>query len=278
MAIKSILLAYSGEQENSGGLRLAIQMAMKYDAHLTGVVAHGESLSEARFSRYMNADLHAMLQNRDSETVDKLRRDFETRTAEHLPPERASFLDLHQNRQFTLAQAARHYDIVVTGRRAFEPGHEHFGASPQQIALDSGRPVILVPHGYDAPAINEHALIAWDGKRAAARALSDAMQILETKSLVTVLSVGSQNPDPIEGDNIETFLTRHGITVNRLHLPKSQTNTRGVAATIRQVCKDQGAGLLVMGAYQRSVTEEAMFGGTTVDILTDADLPVLMSH
>lgn len=278
MAIKSILLAYSGEQQNSGGLKLAIQMARKYDAHLTGVVAHGESLMETRFSRYMNKSVHKMLQTRDCETVEMLRSDFELRVSKELPEGRVSFLDLHANRTFTLTQASRHYDIVVTGRRAFEPGHEHFGASPQEIALDSGRPVILVPQGYDAPALNDHALIAWDGKRAAARALSDAMHILETKAQVSVLSVGDKTPDPIEGDTIETFLTRHGIKVNRLHIPKTQPHARGVAATILDVCKDQGAGLLVMGAYQRSVTEEAMFGGTTVDILTDAHLPVLMSH
>ena len=275
MAIKSILLAYSGDAVGSGALHLAIQMARKYGAHLTGVVSHGPALSEVKYNRYMSQQLLDLLHSRDAEAVATLRQGFEDKTQAELPDGAALFLDLETRPDFTLIEAARAYDIVVMGRRAFEPGHEHFGAKPEQIALDSGRPVILVPHTYSTEALNEHAVFAWDGKRAAARALADAMHILETKDLVTVLTVGDVTHDRHQGDDIQDLLTRHGIKVNRLTLPKT---ARSIAETILDACRDAGAGLLVMGAYEHSATHEALFGGPTADILADAHLPVLMSH
>ncbi|MFC6586035.1 universal stress protein [Sulfitobacter pacificus] len=36
--------------------------------------------------------------------------------------------------------------------------------------------------------------------------------------------------------------------------------------------------MMVMGAYGRSRLREAIFGGTTRSILTDATVPVFMAH
>ena len=50
--------------------------------------------------------------------------------------------------------------------------------------------MLIVPRDGAPEALGDRAFVAWDGRRSAARALADAMQILETKSLVTILTVG----------------------------------------------------------------------------------------
>ena len=275
MSIRSILVAYSGDAGGSGGLRLAILMARKYGAHLTGVVSHGPTYLEREYSRYMNADVLSIVRARDDEAVARIRAEFEARVAAEAPGVGASFLDLNARRGFTLADCARTYDILVMGRRASEPGREHFGERPDEIALACGRPVLLVPNDYDRDSINEHALVAWDGKRASARALGDAMHILQTKDRVTVLSVGDSGDDRSHGDTVMTLLDRHGVKASRLVRP---AGGQPVARVILDTCAEVGAGLLVMGAYEHNRTMEAIFGGVTHDIMQDAPLPVLMSH
>lgn len=276
MSIKSILALYSGDEQGSSGLRLAIQMAHKYGAHLTGAVWHGPSLLESRHHRYMSQDVLNMLAHQDSQRITGIRTDFEARLASDGAGLGASFLDLPSTAGFSLADCARGYDIVVMGTRAAEIGREHFTARPDVIALQSGRPLILVPQEYAAAEINEHALVAWDGKRAAARALGDAMHILETKTRVTVLTIGDESRiSQLPGDDIMTLLERHGIDAKRLMRP---AGGGGAAQTILDTCGEVGAGLLVMGAYEHSKFSEYLLGGVTRDIFDLASLPVFMSH
>jgi nucleotide-binding universal stress UspA family protein len=274
MSIKSILVAFSGEAQGSGAVRLALQMARKYGAHVTAVVPHGPTYMEREYSRFMNDEVLRVVRGRDKAAVAEMRAAFEARVAAEGGGIAAEFLDLEVQKGFTLARWARTFDIVVMGRRASEPGREHFGERPDEVALNSGRPVVLVPASYRAERINERALVAWDGKRAAARALGDAMQILETKSQVTVLSVGTPAPQAAP-DGVVTLLERHGIQAARMTRPAERG---GIAATILAACREVNAGLLVMGAYENNRFVEEIFGGVTRDILEDAHLPVLMSH
>lgn len=275
MAIKSILLAYSGEADSSGGLKLAIQMARKYGAHLTGVVSHGPALLEQQYSRLLQDDVLEIIRGRDAAAVEELQSRFHEIVSAEGDGIQATFLDLKTRRGFSIAEFARSFDILVMGRRAAEPGREHFGEPPEDVAVNSGRPVILVQHGYMLERINEHAVVAWDGSRAAARALGDAMHILETKEKVTVLSVGDMQSQAPTGQEVMTLLSRHGIPAEHIIRAK---NRMGVSKTILDACTEAGAGLLVMGAYGHSRVMEDWFGGVTKDIMKDAPLPVLLSH
>jgi nucleotide-binding universal stress UspA family protein len=275
MTIRSILAAYSGDAAGCSGLDLALFMQRKYGAHLTGVVWHGPGLIETRFRAYMTRDILDVLHERDAAQVAAMRSDFEARVSARGDPTKAHFLDLAGETDFSLAESARGFDIVVMTRLAADASRAHFTARPDVVALRSGRPVIVVPPDYAATELGEHALIAWDGKRASARALGDAMHILETKTRVTLLSVGAEAPGEVPGTEVMTLLERHGIAATRLVRPAGRG---GAAATILDACAEFDAGLLVMGAYEHSKFAEDLLGGVTRDILARAPLPVLMSH
>lgn len=275
MAIKSILVAYSGSDTSVGALDLAIQMARKYQAHLTGVVVHGENAMATRYGAWMTRQIMDMLTERDREVVTEVRARFEARVAEAGEPERAEFLDIGGNADFRLATLARAYDVVVMGPFAAESGREHFAPHPDMIALQSGRPVIVAPADYTAEKLGAHALLAWDGKRAAARALGDAMLILETKAKVTVLSVGDVAPETPPGGGVLELLRRHGIAAEHLRRPRAKG---GVAATILATADEVGAGLVVMGAFEHSKFTQDIVGGVTTEVFASARVPVLLAH
>ena len=135
---------------------------------------------------------------------------------------------------------------------------------------------MIFPAGYRGNVFNNKAVIAWDGGRAAARALADAMQILETEVSVEIVSVGRS---PLEGSlpgiNVQMVLDRHDVNVTLTELPRGR---RSIADTLVEHCESTGAGLLVMGAYEHSPLREGLIGGVTHDIALRAKIPALMSH
>ena len=135
---------------------------------------------------------------------------------------------------------------------------------------------MVVPRAIDVEQIPNRAVLAWDGHRAATSALNDAMQILQARQAVTVVSIESGKQAPaLKGIDITTVLERHGIDVEHVTVPAKK---KGVGATILDFCNEREAGLLIMGAYENSIYKEQLFGGVTQHVLENAKLPVLMSH
>ncbi|HSF91566.1 MAG TPA: universal stress protein, partial [Paracoccaceae bacterium] len=149
----------------------------------------------------------------------------------------------------------------------------HMAVHPDVVARNSGRPVIVVPAGYRTESLGDVAVIAWDGRRAAARAVADAMNVLENKSKVTVLSVSK--PDQTDLSSIDDLLARHGINFTNEVQPKGAET---IASRILGTVEKSGAGLLIMGAYEHSKFAEDIFGGVTNEVLKKSTVPVLLSH
>ncbi len=279
MAIKNILVAFNGSKASNAAVRLGLLMAHKYDAHLTGVLAHGmpQVLSSAGpwLTEKLSKQLNDIIQRTKSEIYEGISASFNELTAASNRMEKCHWYDIYGSADATIAEIARRFDITLMGEFAAVPGEEQLMLRPDIVALQSGRPVLIVPADYEVAELKEHAVLAWDGKRAAARALSDAMLILETKSLVTVLTIGEDGPErEITGVNISAHLDRHGIKTEFVKL----SHKGPVGKMITDFCGERGAGLLVMGAYEHSKFSEDLLGGVTNDVLETTTIPVLMSH
>ena len=75
-------------------------------------------------------------------------------------------------------QIARRFDLAVVGQA--EPETNSVDGSIVEAALfDSGRPVISVPFIQRAPLKLDRVMVCWDSSRAAARAIGDAMPLLQ---------------------------------------------------------------------------------------------------
>ncbi|MDV6329030.1 universal stress protein, partial [Idiomarina sp. Sol25] len=74
---------------------------------------------------------------------------------------------------------------------------------------------------------------------------------------------------------VETALRRHGVQVETRHIDAPAQET---GAEIVTACEESGAGLLVMGAHQRTGFREDLLGSTTDYVLGNAALPVLIAH
>lgn len=278
MSIKNILVAYNGLPGSEAALTGAVLMQKYFDAHLTGLFAHGNPFLSRQMKRtWMPRKVQeAIIEAADSPTQE-IEQKFNEICAD-VPAEKLHWIDSGGSVQRTVARYARLFDITVVGMHESSDDHNtaHIEIHPDRVAFDSGRPVMTFPANYEGSVFNGRAVVAWDGGRAAARALADAMQILETESEVEIVSVGrSPLADSMPGIDVGMVLDRHDVNVTLTELPRTK---QPIADTLVEHCQSTGASLLVMGAYEHSPLREGLIGGVTHDIALRAKLPVLMSH
>lgn len=274
MTFRNLLLAYSGEAAFASSLAHAIKLAHLHDAWLTAIMRNGRSFFD-RYGAGLTPALREQLRHVEDEDMQAAIGQFEAAVATAGIENRAEFIPPERIGTKLPSELARHYDLVITGFRSDLPGEEHHVVNPDLIALHSGRPVLVVPPDYDAPALADHVLVAWDGKRAAARALGDAMDIIEGKRQATILTVGDTPLEMPADGGILRHLERHGVAVQHVH---KSPQGRSIAALIEDTADEIGAKLIVMGAYEHSKFSQDMFGGVTHEVLKTARVPVFMSH
>jgi nucleotide-binding universal stress UspA family protein len=178
-----------------------------------------------------------------------------------------------------LSLHARYSDLLVVGQA--DPGDPDCVSQglADRLALESGRPVLLIPAaGFDG-VIGENVLVAWNTRREAVRAISDAMPLLESARRVTVLSINAKAADPensgIPAADIGLHLARHGIETETKSLYGAPA---AVGELLLDAARAASADLLVMGAYGHSRLVEIVLGGVTAHVLTHTDIPTLLAH
>ncbi len=149
------------------------------------------------------------------------------------------------------------------------------GYSPDELALRTGRPVLIVPASGEIKAPGRRVLVAWNGSREASRATFDSLSLLQPGAELRLVAVDSPRGDATMPPIVRA-LSRHGLQP----IPASITRSEGrsVSEEILKFAAEFGADLLVLGCYGHSRLRETVFGGATTRILRDMTIPVLMAH
>jgi nucleotide-binding universal stress UspA family protein len=145
--------------------------------------------------------------------------------------------------------------------------------------FQSGRPVIVVPYIQKDGLKLDHVVCCWDGSRAAARAVNDALPLLAKATQVDLLIVldekTSGDEKEIRGVEIAKHLARHDVKVQIEIIPAADID---VTNTILSYVADISGTLIVMGGYGHAKLREVILGGVTRDMLKSMTVPVFMSH
>jgi len=152
--------------------------------------------------------------------------------------------------------------------------------SPQDMAqalvFDSGLPVMLVPEEA-RPAPLDHVAVAWDGSRVAARALQDALRLLQPGGRISVLTVRGEKvlagADP--AGTLAAALKARGHEAEAVTLT---LDGRPIAEVLQTGARERGAKLLAMGGFGHSRWRDFILGGATLGVLSQLKMPVLLSH
>lgn len=258
MGLRDILVVLDGSSRSSVQLGLAVELARAHDAHLGGVCPldlllppGGPGALEAAF--------------REQLRVNGVRGAWA-----------ASRGPAHE----VIATALRSADLAVMGQA---DGAAERSAVMRDLLADvlmrAGRPVLAVPYAGTFSAAFRTVLVAWNGSREAARALNDALPLLEQAESVTVLSVQGRRAlerEDVPGADAAEHLARHGIAAVAVRV--SHDGGASEADAILNYAADLGAELLVAGCYGHSRARERVLGGVSRGLLEAMTLPVLLSH
>jgi nucleotide-binding universal stress UspA family protein len=142
------------------------------------------------------------------------------------------------------------------------------------LLIDCGRPVLL-PHLAQPQTLLDKVAVAWDNTLGSARALAAAMPLLVRAQEIIVLHAAEDMSENAGVDRVLEHLGWHNLKAQFQSVPLSG---RPAAQAIAQAAVENGAGLLVMGAYGHSHIEESIFGGFTQDMLNQRSFSILLFH
>lgn len=178
-----------------------------------------------------------------------------------------------------LADYARLYDLVIVPMQ--EVSHiAQFDARwyAEELVFGSGHPTLIVPQEeVDGPVALDKILVAWDKSRTAARAIADAMPILQAAGHVRLLTVLGEKEIVSERSAAELapHLALHDVKVA---VDQVEAGGRAIGEVLRDQAKTHGSDLIVMGAYGRSRIREFIMGGATKAMLAQPPTALFMSH
>ena len=275
--IKDVLVALPVAPRSAAAIDYAISVAATFDAHLTGLAFVYEPVVPGTVFDGLTADIVATYraQNLKAGEAAVARFNDAARRAGALVESHLVEAGLVVISEM-FDRYARHFDLTVIGQP--EPGQtDPQEIFPESTLFGSGRPVLVVPYIQKTGIKLDKVMVCWDGSRAAARALGDAMPLLaQAKSIDVVTMRDKEGPrDELPGVDIAHHLARHNLKVDYKRIVAKGTD---VASAILSTSADLDSDLIVMGGYGHSRVREFILGGATRGILNAMTVPVLMSH
>jgi nucleotide-binding universal stress UspA family protein len=275
--IKDIIVNLSvGERPAPVG-DYAISVAAAFEAHLAGVAFLYDPIVPVSGAGYIPAEV-IETQERENAAASKAALDRFTaackRAGVAAEPLTLSASLAGVGEQF--GHIARRFDLTIVGQA--EPEKSAVEEVIAEAALfESGRPVIVVPYIQKDALKLDRVMLCWDGSRAAARAIADAMPLLKKAGQVEIVIVSNERGkrDEVEGVDMAQHLARHGLKVE---VKRTVLGDIDVADVILSHAADVGADFIVMGGYGHSRLREFVLGGVTRSIFRSMTAPVLMSH
>jgi len=280
MSYKTVLVHVDQSRHAPQRIRIAAQIALRDNAHLTGVAMTG-------ISRYLlNSSNTGIRPDPALVThIDYLRGEAEKALLQYeeivaqmgVSSWERRLIDDEPSGALTLE--ARYADLAVVGQIDTDeilPGL--MIDFVEYVVMNAGRPVLVVPYAGTFTQVGKKVLLAWDGSMEASRAITGAMPFLRHAQNVNVVIFNAEQQVNIHGEkpgaDIALYLTRHGVKVNVLE----QTTEHDTGTALLSLSANISADLMVMGCYAHSRFREILLGGASRTVLESMTLPVLMAH
>ena len=262
-------------RSNAGLLQIAGDLAERFHAGVIGIAAC-QPMQIVYGDGFISGDIY----EQDRQELDKEMKAAEAEFRSALQM-RAVTLEWRSTVMFTLlsdylAREARSADLVITGIASGDIFDSSRSVNTGDLVMRAGRPVLVVPAAAGKVKL-DRVVVGWKDTRESRRAVSDALPLLKDASHVAVVEIAVAEELAAARTQIEDvagWLNRHGIKAECLTSP----STGDDATALYAVAQDQGADVIVAGAYGHSRLREWALGGVTRDLLLRAHWCSLLSH
>ncbi len=274
MKFETIMANLALDRSNDACLAITGDLARRCEAHVIGIAA--SDLKPPLY--YAEGDQAEAIFNQERtairKRIDHLEKTFRARLANKSQGlEWRSTIDFPARFVSTQVRAA---DVLVT-EIGKEPSDPYSAASPNDLVMAIGRPLLAVPEGMDWLDTRQ-VLVAWKDTREARRAIVDALPLLSLAAEVTVVEILEEGTERLTTQSrlkdVQCWLEQHGISAETLVIDQPED----VTTRLDEAASDAGAGIIVAGAYGHSRFREWVLGGVTRHLMTQRKRCVLLSR
>ncbi|HBK07325.1 MAG TPA: hypothetical protein DDZ81_15975 [Acetobacteraceae bacterium] len=257
---------------NTALLQLAGELAGRLNAGLVGI-----AVCQPMRILYNDGYVPGNIIEQDRQQIDDDMKAAEAEFRAAFPGGEWRSIVTYKSLSDSLAKEARCADLVITGvdrNTSFFDTSRHVDIG--DFVMQAGRPCLIVPTEIDKLALN-HVVVGWKDSGESRRAIRDALPMLKLAAHVTVVEIAAaEDLDTARGhlNDVVAWLKCHGV----LATPVAALSTDDDAARLNAIVQEQGADLLVAGAYGHSRVREWVLGGVTRDLLLRAGRCSLVSH
>lgn len=274
--VKDIVVHLTGSPEDAVRLAFTKVLAESQEARVTGLQVHALpdviSITDPSGSAFLRA-----LLDESSKAADKVTAALRTQLAKLGESTELRRLDVYPGQVGeALAAETRTADLFIGTRPYGDPARQH--GVEEAVLFSSGRGCIFVPPSAKLSGKIEAVFVAWKNTREAARAVAEAIPLLQRAKLVVIGLVEEEGASERFGDqpgaDIGRYLSRHGV----LGEVRMVNGWSDAGSAILNEAKAMQADLIVMGGYGHSRFREWALGGATRQVLVNSQVPVLMAH
>lgn len=277
MSMKDILAVVPGEVQEWPAGSVAFQLSETCDAHLSGIAIEPDFEVPAYAISAIGQGVYDMIDKQRDQRAEKSKDRFQQLTGNAV---RSSFEKITGTVNSAIERFSNRSlltDLVVIGQQDPKQPLELYTDIVEAALFQAGRPVLLVPYIFRGSFNPKKIILAWDGGASAAHALHAGMEFLEAADEVLVIQAErSKDTSTVATLDVAEYLARHNVNAT-VKVIKGVGSTN-VGNMLLNMVTDEGADMLLMGAYQHSRTREFFLGGTTKTILEAMTVPVLMAH
>jgi nucleotide-binding universal stress UspA family protein len=272
MSLKDLLVHVDSGARAQHRLDLAITLARRFGAHLTGLFSESPVLGSALVG----------VRTRDNiaKAMAEARATFEARTGAAGVAARWWQVEGREVAEvvgWTVA-ACRYVDLAIFAQRDEDDGRLP-GDLLEQVLQESGRPMLVIPYIGRYPDLGRRVLVAWTGSRDSARALADALPLLARAEEVRVVSFQLPSDGTTGGPaphlDVVAHLRAHGI---QAHYEQMLVDEFGVVDHLLNRAADWSADLTVVGGVGARGFPNLARSNRTRDLLRSMTTPLLLSH
>jgi len=271
MTLRMLMVNLDLGHDNSGLLKIAGDLAERFDAGVVGIAAC-QLMQSIYNDGYVSGELVDVAQRAAQDDLKDAEAAFRRVVQARLGGGDWRSCVAFDGPADYVAREARCADLILTGASRGAAREVDTG----DLVMESGRPVLSIPHGVSALML-EHVVVAWKDTREARRAVAAALPLLKMAGRISVIEMAEA--DDMEAahrrvEDVVLWLKRHGADATATVSGANGGDTQAFAI----FAKTQGADLVVAGAYGHSRFREWVLGGFTRHLLAETGICALLVH
>lgn len=279
MSLKTLLVCLTTEEHAETLVKFAAGLARKSDAYLIGLHTIESLLIYPDIAMHVPEPAFAAFNESQREASNAIEAIFRKHTDDEdfssewrlLRAETASAAD-------QMVECARAADLVIMAREDKDNDRMDQGNTPTKVIRYSGRPVIVVPPGYEGPVPGTNIVLGWIDTREATRAAHDLVGMADDGAAIQIVQVGERIGNTLQDSDaidLAQMFDRHGFKAELRTVAKGE---KDIADVLNQHAFDLGADMIVAGAFSHGWAYHMVVGAATPDLLQQAQLPVMFSR